>query len=103
MKKIYLDELEDISSELISYSENNIANKIEELKQTPNSFIWQGPAYNSFITGYNTKINELIKMNNGLTSIAKYLINVKESYGNANSRIDNAYEELLSEFQRIGK
>lgn len=103
MTKIYLDELEDVSSELISYSENNIANKILELKQSPSNFIWQGPAYNSFIAGYNSKINELTKMNNSLTNLAKYLTNVKESYSDTNSKINNAYEELLSEFERIGK
>lgn len=103
MKKVYLDELEDAGNELINYSDKNIAKTIEELKLAPSNFVWQGPAYNSFITGYNTKISELMKMNNSLTTLAKYLITAKESYSNANFKIDNAYEELLSEFMKEGR
>ena len=103
MKKVYLDELDEVSSELISYSQNDIANKIEELRLSTNNFVWQGQAYNSYINGYNLKIDELVKMNHGLTSLAKFLALVKENYGNVNEKINNAYEELLEEFQRIGK
>lgn len=103
MKKIYLDELEDVSSELINYSQNNITKIINDLKQTPNNFIWQGPAYNSFIKGYQNKIDELMKMNGGLNNLGKFLVTVKDKYNDANSRINNAYEELLNEFQRVGK
>ena len=103
MTKVYLDELEDIGSELVSYSENNISNGVEELKVATNNLIWQGPAYNSFITGYNTKINELVKMNESLTKIARFLLIAKDNYSDTNARINNAYEELLEEFNRIGK
>ena len=103
MKKVYLDELENSSNELINYSQNNIGKTIEELKKSPNNMIWQGTVHNSYIAGYNKKIEELVKMNNGLTNLAKYLLSAKESYSNANARINNAYEELLSEMKRIGK
>lgn len=103
MKKVYIDELEEVSNELIDYSENNINNKIEELKQSTNNFVWQGQAYSSYIRGFNTKINDLMRMNNSLTNLAKYLLTAKESYSDVNFKIGNAYEELLEEFQRIGK
>lgn len=103
MRKVYLDELEEVSNELINYSENSINNKIEELKQATNNFVWQGLAYNSYISNFNTKINKLIRMNNSLTNLAKYLLMAKENYSDANSKISNAYAELLEEFQRIGK
>ena len=103
MTKVYLDELEDVSNELVSYSQNNISREVEELKLATNNFIWQGPAYNSFIDGYNTRINELIKMNECLTKIANFLSVVKDNYSDTNVKINNAYEELLEEFNRIGK
>ena len=103
MKKIYLDELESISNELINYSQKNIADGIEELKLSTNNFIWQGPAYNSFINGYNLKIYELEKMNEELTKISKFLLSVTDSYSNTNLKISNAYEELLNEIKAMGK
>ena len=103
MIKVYLNELEETGNELISYSQNNIANEIEKLKLASNNFVWQGPAYNSFIAGYNAKIENLIRMNNSLTILAKYMLIVKENYSDTNEKINNAYEELLSEFKSIGK
>ena len=103
MKKVYLDELEDTGNELVNYSEKNITDTLQELKNATNNFIWQGPAYNSFIKEYDIKINKLLEMNNSLTSLAKFLLLAKDGYSDANRKIDNAYEELLSDFKRIGK
>lgn len=100
MKKVYLDELESTGNELVNYSQNNIASKIEELKQTTNNFEWQGLAYNSYINAFNTKINKLIRMNNNLVNLAKFLLSVEENYDNTNKRISNAYEELIEEFKK---
>lgn len=103
MKKVYLDELEEVGNELISYSKNNIANKIEELKQVTNNFEWQSPAYNIYIREYNLKISNLERMNESLTILAEYLVRAKESYNDTNFKINNAYDELLEKIQKIGK
>ena len=103
MKKIYLDELEDVTNELINCSKNDIAKEIEELKLAPNNFNWNGLAYDTFMDGYNNHINKLIKMNNNLNDLGEYLKIVNEKYRDANYKIDRAYEELLNEFKRIGK
>lgn len=102
MKKIYLDELELREQELVSYSENNIKNKIEELKELTNGFVWEGKAHNSYVAGYNKRINKLLELNEGMTKIGKFLFSVKDSYQDANNKINNAYEELLAEFNKIG-
>ena len=101
MKKVYLDELESTCNELVNYSQNSIANKIEELKQAPNNFVWQGLAYDSYVNNFNTKIDKLIRMNNSLTNLAKFLLSAEENYNNANERINNAYEELIEEIKKI--
>ena len=101
MKKIYLDELEDKGKEIISYSKNDIASKIEEMKLLTNNFIWDGIGYNSYIEEYNKVINKLEILNNNLTTIANFLLMAKDSYSESNSKIENAYNELLDEFAKI--
>ena len=44
MKKVYLNELENTGNEIINYSKNDIASKIEELKLAPNNLVWEGNA-----------------------------------------------------------
>lgn len=102
MKKIYLDELEIREQELVNFSENNIKNKIEELRELTNGFVWEGKAHNSYIAGYNKRIDKLVSLNEGLTKIGKFLFSVKDNYQDANNRINNAYEELLEEFKKLG-
>ena len=63
-----------MTPKVATYIANNMANIIEELKQAPNNFVWQGLAYNSYVSNFNTKINKLIKMNNNLTNLAKFLL-----------------------------
>ena len=102
MKKIYLDELEEKENEIVNYSENNIKGKIDELSGLTNNFVWEGKAHDSYIGGYNKRINKLIELNNGLTKIGKFLLSVKDNYQDANNKVSNAYEELLAEFKKIG-
>lgn len=102
MKKIYIDEIEEKSHELISFSKNNVALEIEELQKLPNSFIWEGLAKDKYLTGYNNRINKLNELNNNICKIAEFLLRVNEDYTGANQRIDNAYEELLSEISVRG-
>lgn len=102
MKKIYLDELEEKENEIVNYSENNIKGKIDELNKLTNNFVWEGKAHDSYVGGYNKRINKLIELNNGLTKIGKFLLSVKDNYQDANNKVSNAYEELLAEFKKIG-
>ena len=98
MKKIYLDEIEEVEKELVNLSEKNIS----ELKLLPNSFIWNGKANTSYVKEYNKIIKKLEIMNNGLTKIASFLLAVKDEYQTTTNKIDNAYEELADEFRKLG-
>lgn len=102
MKKIYLDEIEDKSRELINFSKNDVALEIEELKKIPNNFIWEGLVKDKYLIGYNNRINKLSELNNNVSKIAEFLLRVNEDYHGANQRIDNAYEELLNEIKAWG-
>lgn len=102
MKKVYLDELEPKAQELINFSQKNIKEKIDELKLLTNDFVWQGKAHDSYIRGYNNRINKIEELNNNLTKIANFLLSVKDNYHNVNEKINTTYEELLSEFERAG-
>lgn len=102
MKKIYLDELEEKENEIVNYSQTNIKEKIDELNKLTNGFIWEGKARDSYIMGYNKKINKLLELNEGLNKIGKFLLSVKDNYQDANNRVNNAYEELLAEFKKLG-
>ena len=101
MKKVYLDEIEEKAGEIISFSKNNINEKIVELKESTNGFIWQGLGHSSYVNGYNARLNKVMELNNNMTKIAEYLLRVREDYDNANHRIDNAYNELLDEFESM--
>ena len=98
MKKVYLDELSDKGDELINFSKNTIAQKIIELSEAPNNFVWQGPSSVSYINKYNLLIEKIKKYNDGLTKIANFLVTAKDSYSEANRKIDSAYDELLADF-----
>ena len=102
MKRVYLEELESTGNNLINYTQNNMAKVIEELKLATNNFVWQGPAYNSYIKGYMVRIQRLEKLNNDMKKIAEYMLRVKDEYSNANGKIENAYNELVDESKRIG-
>ena len=67
--KVYLDELDEKSRELVSYSRNNIGVKIDELANVFKDTTWKGNASNKFITGYNQKINKLRRLNNTWNNI----------------------------------
>ena len=101
MKKIYLNEIEAKGEELIRYSKNDINTKIEELKDTTKNFVWQGTAYDTFMKGYNAKINKMTELNNNMAKIAEYLLRVKDDYANANEKIENAYNEFLDEVNKV--
>lgn len=103
MKKIYLDEVEEKGSDLMNFSRIEISQKIEELRLAPNNFIWQGRAHASFMESYNKKIDTVTKLNDNFVKIAEYLLQVKDDYHNTNQQIDNAYNELLSDFEKVKK
>ena len=48
-------------------------------------------------------LDKLIRMNNSLTNLAKFLLSAEENFNNANERINNAYEELIEEIKKIRK
>ena len=102
MKKVYLDELSKKSSELIDYSKNNIANKIEQIRLLSESIIWKGPGSIEYLNNFNSKINQLVKLNNNVRKIAEYLLDVADNYNLANNRINSMYEELLKESNKRG-
>ncbi len=102
MKRIYLDEVEDTSYKLVHYSNNEIANKINDLKNAVNNFVWEGPASAVFLQKYNIKIEKMIQMNESLANIGKFLLNVKDNYSDVNRKIDNSFNELMGEFEKVG-
>ena len=99
MKVIYIGEIEEKSNELANFSKNNIATEIDQLKELPQKFVWKGLAKDTYVSGYNKKINKLIELNNNVCKIAEFLVTVANNYTDANSKISNAYEELLSEIK----
>ena len=102
MKVIYIKEIEEKSDELVNYSRNVIGNDIDELKSLPNKLIWKGLAKDTYVNNYNKKMNKLNELNNNICKIAEFLKEVSGNYNEANSKINNAYEELLSDIQQEG-
>ena len=102
MKVIYIDEIEKKSNELANFSKNNIAIEIKQLKELPQKFVWKGLAKDTYINGYNKRINKLVELNNNICKIAEFLKNVASDYTDTNNKINNAYEELLSEIKPHG-
>ena len=102
VKKIYLDEVEDTSYKLVHYSNNEIANKINDLKNAVNNFVWEGPASAVFLQKYNIKIEKMIQMNESLANIGKFLLNVKDNYSDVNRKRDNSFNEGMGEVEKGG-
>jgi len=97
MKKVYLDELTEYGNELVNYSKNNISSKIDELKKSINDLEWKGTGYESFIEGYNNRINKIIEWNNNLTKLASFLLTVTTDYNDTNEDIYKHYDENLND------
>lgn len=102
MKKIYLDEIESKGNELVNFSKNNIASKINELKDAVSKFEWEGIAHDTYVNGYYNRINRIVELNNKLCKLSQFLLQVREDYGTANGKIETAYEEIIDDFRRLG-
>ena len=107
MNKVYLDELESIGNELVNYSKNEISSKIDELKNLTNNLEWNGMGYETFIEGYNNRINKIIEWNDNLTRMASFLLTAKDDYTDTNENIESKYnenlEELMKELAEMGR
>ena len=95
--KVYLDELEEESNELVKYSNEKINPKINELKTLFDDVIWAGKGYNTFINGYNQKIKYLEKAGNNIELLAKYLTNAEKDYREVNGKIVNSWNDFVDE------
>lgn len=99
MKRVYIKQIEERSNEIVNYSKTVVASKIENLKTLPKGFEWHGRAKDSYIKGYDAKIEKLIKHNENIAKLAETLLVVADSYGDANIKIENATEEILMELK----
>jgi uncharacterized protein YukE len=101
MKKIYLDEIENSQNEMVNLIEKEMKERINELRKLTDNLVWQGRAYNSYITNYSKKMDKLDEFNMGLIKIIIFLSLTKDDYEEANTKINNAYEELLLDFKKM--
>ena len=97
--KVYLDELDEKSRELVSYSRNNIGVKIDELANVFKDTTWKGNASNKFITGYNQKINKLRRLNNNMEKLALFLRDSHNDYSDTNNSLNNTWNNILDEIR----
>ena len=97
-KKIFLDELDSKSNELTSFCNNEIKNKIDELKNIMVDVKWSGKAYEAFIREYNNQIDEIFTINEKLKLLGKYLntcnSNYKDTTIGLNKKWDNYMRDL---------
>ena len=97
--KIYLDELSDCSHNLISYSKNDINNKINEIKVLGESIKWKGLAHDNFINGFNKRIEKINKLNEKMALFGEYLEGAHINYSNTSSKLNNSWEEYYREIR----
>lgn len=97
MKKVYLDELEETGNELVNYSKNEISSKINDLKNVTKDLDWNGIGYETFVEGYNKKVNRIVEWNENLTKMASFLLTAKNDFNDTNEDIEKQYNESLSE------
>ncbi len=97
--KIYLNELDDTSKKLVRYSKNDIKNKINEIKDIGMSLNWKGPAHDNFMNGFNKKIENLNLLNDKICLLGEYLDNCYSSYNETSNKVNNSWEEYLSEMK----
>ena len=97
--KIYLDELSDASRRLINYSNNDINNKIMEIKSIGESIKWNGPAHDKFIDGFEKQIINLEKLNAKIRLFGEYLAHAEESYNDTNNDVNKTWNNYLDEMK----
>ncbi len=97
--KIYLDELEEKSNKLINYSKHNIDNKVNELDSLFDDMKWSGRGYNTFISGYKSRINKLKKYSNNLTKLAIYLKDGFNNYNETNDKLVKSWDNFIDELK----
>ena len=101
MKKVYIDELETKGIELVNYSQNDISEKIDELKSIKEEFKWNGIGYLAYINQYDAVLNKIERINNNLSLIAKFLLDVKDGYEEVNMDINGVYEKALEDYEEL--
>ena len=100
MKKVYLNELEEVGTELVNYSKNDIANKIKEFNTITENFEWQGISRDAYVKKMNDKVNKILKWNDDLYKIASFLFSATDDYGNTSEKINKLYEQLIDEIKK---
>ena len=97
--KIYLNELEEQTNKLVTFSKNDINTKISELKTIFDDVNWQGKGHNTFINGYNNKINYLEKMGNNILLLTEYLTNCHNDYSETNDKLIKSWDKFMDEIK----
>lgn len=97
--KVYLNELDDKSNELINYSKNNIASKIDELSMVITDIDWYGNAGNKYKLGYDKKIIKLKKYGENIEKLGKYLAESHNSYKESNDDLERSWNDFLDELK----
>ncbi len=95
--RVYLDELENKSRELINYSKKDITDKINELKLLGEEIIWHGPAHDNYIKEYNKRIEKLQALNNKICLFGEYLKFCSEHYGETQEKLTKNWNKYLDE------
>ncbi len=97
--KIYLDELEDKTTKIINYSQNDISDKIKELQSVFNNSKWQGKACNTYLSGYNEKLTQINRYNDNIRLLAEYLKEANINYQETNEKLSQSWDDFINEIK----
>lgn len=97
--KVYLDELENKSNELVNYSKIDIANKINEIKNSFDGISWNGKAHSTYINGFNKKITKLERLNKNMELLARYLVECHNDYDSINHDLGKKWDDFIDELK----
>lgn len=84
--------LKEVGTDTVNYAQNDIANKITELKDLKNQVIWEGEDKDKVMQEYDKLMNDLQNLSKMIAKYGTFLIGVSETYQSASAKIKNIME-----------
>jgi hypothetical protein len=81
--------LKEVGTDTVSYAQNDISSKIEELKNLKSQTVWEGEDKDKVMQEYDNLMNDLQKLAQMIAKYGAFTIGVADTYQNASTKIKN--------------
>lgn len=92
MQYVEWNKVDELGTELITYSENDLTDQINRILELKNQVTWEGADADSSMQGFTTFMNEMQKLALATKQYGLFLRGVAEKYKGTSETIKNTFE-----------